>query len=62
MVFNPQKSSTGGYGGVYNSNTGEKYQLGNQKSLFSRLNSNNLPNNGLANRLISALWSNRKVT
>ena len=58
----PEKSNTGGYGGVYTSFKGKKYQYGNQISEFSVINSSDLPNNQLANRLISALWSNKKGT
>ena len=56
------KSNTRGYGGDYNSITGNKDQYGIEISLFSRLNYNDLLNNGLVNRLISGLLSNKKVT
>ena len=49
----------GGYGGVYTLNS-VKYQRSNEISDFSRLNSQNTGRNGLVNRLVSKLWSNRK--
>ena len=54
------KSNTGGYGGVYNFN-GKKYQRGAKAEDFSVLNTTvRKKNNGIANRLICKLWSNRK--